>query len=77
MGMQRTSVFFCGIFCSPRFSQGRNKLSSNSGSAGNQGSPTPTQDCSRYFDEAREATRNAQLHVARSWRRRSPEVRSK
>jgi hypothetical protein len=60
--MQRTSrILLAGIFlCSSIFARAQ-QASSNSGSAGNQSAPNPTQDCSRYFDEAREATRNAQL----------------
>jgi hypothetical protein len=60
--MQRTSsILLAGIFLFSSIFARAQQASSNSGSAGNQSSPTPTQDCSRYFDEAREATRNAQL----------------
>src|SRR5258708_37759547 len=60
--MQRTSnILLAGIFLFSSIFARAQQASSNSGPAGNQSSPTPTQDCSRYFDQAREAIRNAQL----------------
>jgi hypothetical protein len=56
-----SSILLAGFFLFSSIFARAQQSSSNSGSAGNQSSPTSTQDCSRYFDEAREATRTAQV----------------